>query len=1549
MLALINGKLTMVPNPSVPTPIAQPSVVPAAALPPSQPHVFDQGGTVGQGKYRVFNYTPNQAALIDPDKWSLCGPVAAMAFARSHGRAPTIAEAKALAIQVGWKPDAGMAGPQSEVNLLNKMGVPSTLADASEQRLQRDLASGNPVIISTPQHYFVAEHYDPKTGRYDVGTSGTILASTGGKEWMTLDEIKATGRGIQGAIYMNSPVTPNPSPTVQTAQPGGNGGRPQTPLRPLGGTGDGVDDDSPPTDGGGDSGGGATSGGGGGVTTVTVGGQTYNLDPDTGAIIIAAPAPATAPNPTKAGGGTISLPPGWKTQTGGDGNTYWINGAGNWYNPKTGMMSDTNGANWKPTSPPQPASPVGTAITFPPAPTGSGGNPAAGTGPQTVQDAQGRWFLVHPGKPVLVLDAQGVQVFDANGDPVTKPGVPTFTPLARTASDSKPGSAGNPTQQQLDDEHAIKQAQTALDLANARNVGSNVQTPEQRAATIRLQDAQAAAALHSAGAPYGLTAGQTIGENAADRASREGIAGANNASAEKIAAERIAQDQRNLQATIEHNKATEQQAWWDLQGRVADLNERGMHDAANLALQQGIAQINALHDSNTDKVAAYDASLKAQGQAYDQWQKDQAHTESLAAHPVSWLEYAAHQGAGGPTGMPVPDLLQQANLNRPPSTLDFVGHDPLQANTAPLPEGVTKPYVYTPYVAGQGGAMPTAAGQPAPLPAAPSTATAPSADAATAPATKPSPVTQPATVAPSADAKGNATVQPRSVEPSRATPITPTFIAPASSSLPAVDSAGRPEPVVPSGPAAAPDNDPATKSQIPFPAFPSASRNLPPGMSAGAPPQPDHIPYAPLPSSGPAPHLTGGLLLLAQGKQAMGLPLYDDGGTVGAGMGARDRWYNDSVPGDTDTGDNVDFTPYIEKRAAAIGIPAHVATALYDQESGRQHYSAPGQVKIGETGDIGIGQINPGQHPDAIESGDAFHPYRNIDYTMNYLQRMKDYYDGDLRKALTAYNWGPGNLDRVRGDTTKAPPRTQKYVNDILSAWAPVEKTPPTNPPEGQKWKNPSNNTDYTFRNGAWATYDQGGTIPLYDGGGTVDEPIPTPTQPPYDPPRWNPGYGDGVWSPPGYVAPSPEPMPHGGMPSGPIPAGMGDTVLYDDGGIIQSNVFNPDAGQRYRSPVRPRSPYGLADDPYPQWEKPRPSPVTGGFGNALGSSGTPVGGLMNPGMQAPHHGADQWPVAPAPYKLPAEVGSLANSVAQQQHAPLQPWEQLANTVAGQQQQRHAAPLQPWEQLANGVIGAQGNAPQQPQRQMSPGQHTTLAPSSAGQIQNNVYGPARPMPLFDQGGIVAGEPGSHQFAMLPPGTRILPTQEVYAPRQPQMFDHGGVVQQWGYENTPGAQVSTSPPSGGYGPMGVYDQGGMIYDHGGAVPAIVQAGETIIPPPHTYDTGGTVAGSPVGGMMNPGMQQRPFRPSPVLRPLMTAGDVRALPYTPPQIRQALTPLGQQGSWDGSGLSPYRTVQHGFRIPSPQTVNALPTGASEALTGTIGSFGSWPSDYPWLSKV
>jgi len=146
--------------------------------------------------------------LSSGDAMAFCGPTAAIAFAQTYGRNPTVVEAKQLAQQVGWNPDQGMAGPQSEVSLLKTMGVDAHMTSGVDwAQVGRDASGGNPVIIDTPGHYYYVDGYNQQTGQLHVGTSGTDLK--GGSEWMTPDQINSMPQshgGARAAIFADHPL-----------------------------------------------------------------------------------------------------------------------------------------------------------------------------------------------------------------------------------------------------------------------------------------------------------------------------------------------------------------------------------------------------------------------------------------------------------------------------------------------------------------------------------------------------------------------------------------------------------------------------------------------------------------------------------------------------------------------------------------------------------------------------------------------------------------------------------------------------------------------------------------------------------------------------------------------------------------------------------------------------------------------------------------------------------------------------------------------------------------------------------------------------------------------------------------------------------------------------------------------------------------------------------------------------------------------------------------------------------------------------------------------
>ena len=60
---------------------------------------------------------------------------------------------------------------------------------------------------------------------------------------------------------------------------------------------------------------------------------------------------------------------------------------------------------------------------------------------------------------------------------------------------------------------------------------------------------------------------------------------------------------------------------------------------------------------------------------------------------------------------------------------------------------------------------------------------------------------------------------------------------------------------------------------------------------------------------------------------------------------------------------------------------------------------------------------------------DPFDPVQAREGASKYIQQLLQKYDGDLVKALAAYNWGPGNVDKYGLD--KAPKETRDYLFKI--------------------------------------------------------------------------------------------------------------------------------------------------------------------------------------------------------------------------------------------------------------------------------------------------------------------------------------------------------------------------------------------------------------------------------------------------------------------------------------------------------------------------------------
>lgn len=125
-------------------------------------------------------------------------------------------------------------------------------------------------------------------------------------------------------------------------------------------------------------------------------------------------------------------------------------------------------------------------------------------------------------------------------------------------------------------------------------------------------------------------------------------------------------------------------------------------------------------------------------------------------------------------------------------------------------------------------------------------------------------------------------------------------------------------------------------------------------------------------------------------------------------------------PEDQDTADIDDI---IDKAALTHGVDKDLIGAVIKAESGFDPRATSPK------GAMGLMQLMPATAR-GLGVRNAYDPEENVMAGTRFLKSLLDRYDGDIPKALAAYNWGPGNVDRSPG---RLPQETRNYISRITT------------------------------------------------------------------------------------------------------------------------------------------------------------------------------------------------------------------------------------------------------------------------------------------------------------------------------------------------------------------------------------------------------------------------------------------------------------------------------------------------------------------------------------
>jgi len=117
-----------------------------------------------------------------------------------------------------------------------------------------------------------------------------------------------------------------------------------------------------------------------------------------------------------------------------------------------------------------------------------------------------------------------------------------------------------------------------------------------------------------------------------------------------------------------------------------------------------------------------------------------------------------------------------------------------------------------------------------------------------------------------------------------------------------------------------------------------------------------------------------------------------------------------------------DIERLIDQVAEQVSLAPELIRSVVSVESNFQVQA------VSSAGAQGLKQLMP-ETAQELGVEDSFDPQQNLLGGSRYLKQLLDKYNGDLDKALAAYNWGQGNVDRK--GLEQMPRETRNYLTKV--------------------------------------------------------------------------------------------------------------------------------------------------------------------------------------------------------------------------------------------------------------------------------------------------------------------------------------------------------------------------------------------------------------------------------------------------------------------------------------------------------------------------------------